>query len=305
MMSIPRTLTSRVTTSLMQGWQQLQASLSSSRDVTGHDVVNGGQLASRLTRDFLPGHVWLVGAGPGDLSMLSMGVYAALKVADVIVYDRLVSDAILAEVPVTTERYYVGKSAGHHSVPQAQIETKLIELAERGLRVLRLKGGDPFVFGRGGEELMHLLEAGVPCKVLPGITAAAGCAASTSIPLTYRGIAQSCRFITGHLQEGKEGLDLSQWYQPSQTLVFYMGLAQAGAIAAKLMSEGAASDLPVAIVERGSQPDQKVWETTLEQLESTIQQHGCQSPALLIVGEVVALRQKLTACRSEVATATV
>lgn len=254
----------------------------------GLDGLDGLALA-----DFRPGSVWLVGAGPGDLGLLTLRAWQAIQLADVVVYDRLVSDAILGQIPLGKERYYVGKATGNHSLPQDRIEAELIRLAQQGKRVLRLKGGDPYIFGRGGEEALSLAAAGVSCTVVPGITAAAGCAASGGIPLTFRGVAQSCRLITGHLQAGQEGVDDSHWSQPGQTLVFYMGLANADKIVAKLRQEGQPDALPVAIVERGTQPDQRVVETCLGELVQTIAREGCQSPALLIVGEVVRLRQSL------------
>ncbi|MGK3127188.1 uroporphyrinogen-III C-methyltransferase [Candidatus Pantoea formicae] len=233
------------------------------------------------------GCVWLVGAGPGDVELLTLKALRLIKTADVVVYDRLVSDAIMAEVPGSTLAIDVGKKPGSHGLKQTQINQLLIDLAASGRRVVRLKGGDPFIFGRGGEEMVSLQQAGILCQIVPGITAAAGCAAATGIPLTHRDCAQSLRLITGHGKSGEPRLDDASLAADNQTLVFYMGLKWSANISAQLQAHGRARDTPVAIIENGTRPDQRVMVTTLADLTATIAREQAQSPALLLVGEVV------------------
>ncbi|WP_337065013.1 siroheme synthase CysG [Rouxiella badensis] len=236
------------------------------------------------------GEVVLVGAGPGDASLLTLKALQQMQLADVVVYDRLVSDEVLNLVRRDAERIFVGKQAGNHCVPQEQINQILVEQAQRGKRVVRLKGGDPFIFGRGGEELEVLAEAGIGFSVVPGITAASGCSAYSGIPLTHRDHAQSLRLITGHAK--KDGsLDWPCLAQGKQTLVFYMGLSQAGEIQHQLTHHGLAVDTPVALIENGTTPAQKVVTGELSQLSELATQ--VKSPSLIIVGGVVALREKL------------
>ncbi|NDJ56052.1 uroporphyrinogen-III C-methyltransferase [Enterobacteriaceae bacterium 4M9] len=236
------------------------------------------------------GEVVLVGAGPGDAGLLTLKGLQQIQQADIVVYDRLVSDDIMNLVRRDADRVFVGKRAGYHCVPQEEINQILLREARRGKRVVRLKGGDPFIFGRGGEELEVLCNAGIPFSVVPGITAASGCSAYAGIPLTHRDYAQSVRLVTGHL---KSGGDL-QWQNlaaESQTLVFYMGLNQAATIQQNLMAHGMSPDMPVALVENGTAIVQRVVDGTLSQLGELAQQ--VQSPSLIIVGQVVALREKL------------
>ena len=233
------------------------------------------------------GSVWLVGAGPGDVELLTLKALRLIKSADVVVYDRLVSEAIMAEVPDHTLAIDVGKKPGSHGLKQAQINQLLIDLAASGRVVVRLKGGDPFIFGRGGEEMIALQQAGIACQIVPGITAAAGCAAASGIPLTHRDCAQSLRLITGHGKSGEPRLDDASLAASNQTLVFYMGLKWSASITAQLQAQGRASDTPVAIIENGTRPDQRVMVTTLADLTATIAREQAQSPALLLVGEVV------------------
>lgn len=236
------------------------------------------------------GEVALVGAGPGDAGLLTLKGLQLIQQADVIVYDRLVSDAVLNLVRRDAERIFVGKRAGHHCVPQASINQLLCEQAQRGKRVVRLKGGDPFIFGRGGEELEALAQQQIPFSVVPGITAASGCAAYSGIPLTHRDHAQSVRLVTGHLQ--KTGtLAWQTLAAEQQTLVFYMGLTQAAEIAQQLIRHGMRSDMPVALVENGTTPLQRVVTGTLSELESLAGQ--VSSPGLVIIGSVVSLRETL------------
>lgn len=236
------------------------------------------------------GEVVLVGAGPGDAGLLTLKGLQQIQQADVVVYDRLVSDEIMNLVRRDADRVFVGKRAGYHCVPQEEINQILLREAQSGKRVVRLKGGDPFIFGRGGEELETLCHAGIPFSVVPGITAASGCSAYSGIPLTHRDYAQSVRLVTGHLKTGGE-LDWANLAAEKQTLVFYMGLNQAAAIQEQLIAHGMQADMPVALVENGTSVQQRVVSGTLSQLGELAQQ--VKSPSLIIVGRVVALRDKL------------
>ncbi|XWJ92823.1 siroheme synthase CysG [Phytobacter ursingii] len=236
------------------------------------------------------GEVVLVGAGPGDAGLLTLKGLQQIQQADVVVYDRLVSDEIMNLVRRDADRVFVGKRAGYHCVPQEEINQILLQEAQRGKRVVRLKGGDPFIFGRGGEELETLCHAGIPFSVVPGITAASGCSAYAGIPLTHRDYAQSVRLITGHLKTGGE-LDWANLAAEKQTLVFYMGLNQAATIQEKLIEHGMQADMPVALVENGTSVKQRVVSGILTELGELARQ--VESPALIIVGRVVGLRDKL------------
>ncbi|MGB9098510.1 siroheme synthase CysG [Erwinia sp.] len=236
------------------------------------------------------GEVVLVGAGPGDAGLLTLKGLQQIQQADVVVYDRLVSEEILELVRRDAERIFVGKRAGFHCVPQESINQLLLEQAQQGKRVVRLKGGDPFIFGRGAEELEALQEAKIPFSVVPGITAASGCSAYSGIPLTHRDHAQSVRLVTGHVQTNG-ALDWQNLAAEQQTLVFYMGLSQAGEIQKQLLAHGMAAEMPVALVERGTSPQQRVVSGELKQLASLATE--VSSPSLIIVGRVVALRDTL------------
>ena len=236
------------------------------------------------------GSVVLVGAGPGDAGLMTIKGLQQCQQADVVVYDRLVSDEVMALVRRDAQRIYVGKQAGFHCVPQDEINQILIKEAAAGKRVVRLKGGDPFIFGRGSEELEALIEHHIPFSVIPGITAASGCTTYAGIPLTHRDYAQSVRFITGH---GK-GLNEAEWQciaQENQTLAFYMGLSKARYIQQMLLSQNMRTTMPIAIIEKGTLTTQKVIVGQLRQLAEMAE--TMESPALIIVGEVVTLNEKL------------
>ncbi|EMZ1489204.1 uroporphyrinogen-III C-methyltransferase [Vibrio cholerae] len=254
-------------------------------------VVEGSGYVRAARSQLQAGEVALVGAGPGDPELLTVKALSYLQQADVVLYDYLVSDEIMALIPSETILVCVGKRAGHHSVPQEKTNQLLVDFARQGYRVVRIKGGDPFMFGRGGEELEMLFEAGVKFQVVPGITAAAGATAYAGIPLTHRDYAQSALFVTGHLKAQAEDLDWSTLARGKQTLVIYMGLSNAAAIAEQLQLHGRQASTPVAIIERGTQVNQQVLIGTLQTLPSLASQ--AQSPALIVVGEVVALAAKL------------
>ncbi|EOX1587807.1 uroporphyrinogen-III C-methyltransferase [Vibrio cholerae] len=254
-------------------------------------VVEGSGYVRAARSQLQAGEVALVGAGPGDPELLTVKALSYLQQADVVLYDYLVSDEIMALIPSETILVCVGKRAGHHSVPQEKTNQLLVDFARQGYRVVRIKGGDPFMFGRGGEELEVLFDAGVKFQIVPGITAAAGATAYAGIPLTHRDYAQSALFVTGHLKAQAEDLDWSTLARGKQTLVIYMGLSNAAAIAEQLQLHGRQASTPVAIIERGTQASQQVLIGTLQTLPSLATQ--AQSPALIVVGEVVSLAAKL------------
>ncbi|MCX7894095.1 MAG: uroporphyrinogen-III C-methyltransferase [Burkholderiales bacterium] len=237
--------------------------------------------------------VSLVGAGPGDPGLLTVKAVQALERAQVVVHDHLVSDDILALVPRRAVRIYAGKQRGNHSLPQAEINALLVRLAREGRRVVRLKGGDPFIFGRGGEEAEALARAGIPFEVVPGVTAAAGVAAYAGIPLTHRGLAEACILVTGSRRGGAVELDWQGLARPGQTIVVYMGLHGLAHIAERLVAHGLPPRTPAAIIQRGTTPGQRVVEGTLGSLAKRAAAAGLRAPTLVVIGKVVRLRRKL------------
>ncbi|MGL6620847.1 siroheme synthase CysG [Aeromonas veronii] len=274
-------------------WERLLGADRLGQALARGDHASAHQLADSLFADESQtgGEVVLVGAGPGDPGLLTLHALRQMQQADVVVYDRLVSDEVMALVRRDAKRIFVGKQAGNHCVPQEGINQLLLEEAKKGQRVVRLKGGDPFIFGRGGEELETLVGTGIGFQVVPGITAASGCAAYAGIPLTHRDHAQSVRFVTAHGKGGARDLDWPLLAKDKQTLVFYMGLSSCATIREELLAHGKAGDTPVALIERGTQPCQRVIRGTLDELPALAV--GVESPALIMVGSVVTLADRL------------
>ena len=243
--------------------------------------------------------VHLVGAGPGDPELLTLKALRVLQAADVVVYDKLVSDAILALIPAGATRIFAGKVARKHHMPQPEINALLINLARSGRRVVRLKGGDPFLFGRGGEEAEALARQGLPFVVVPGVSSASGCSAYAGIPLTHRGLAHGVRFVTGHTQDEDGRLDLN-WASladPDTTLIVYMGRTNAEQIAERLIAHGLPADTPAAAIINGTRPEQQTLLSTLAGLPGRIAAFDQAAPTLLVIGKVVALANALAAIR--------
>jgi uroporphyrin-III C-methyltransferase len=239
------------------------------------------------------GCVYLVGAGPGDPELLTLKAARVIGEADVLVFDHLVSDAILKLVRPDAERIYAGKERGNHALPQDQLNGLLVKLAQEGKRVVRLKGGDPYTFGRGGEEVQTLRECGVPFEVIPGITAAAGVASYAGIPLTHRDYAQACVFVTGHLKDGSMNLDWPGLARRRQTVIIYMGLHGLAHLCEKMREHGLPDDWPAAIVQQGTTPNQRTVTGTLSTLPTLAEAAKLRAPTLIIIGEVVKLHDKL------------
>ena len=236
--------------------------------------------------------VSLVGAGPGDAELLTLKALKRIQHCDLILIDNLVSDEIKALIPATSKVVYVGKRMGNHCIPQDQLNQYMVDVARQGTSICRLKGGDPFVFGRGSEELSVLLENNIPSEVVPGITAAAGCTSYAGIPLTHRGIATGCTFITGHLQNGKLDLNWPELAGLKHTLVFYMGLSNLAEISKQLIKHGLSSNTPAALIENGCRTDQRNFVGTVANLSQLAQDNALKSPTLIVIGEVAALKHK-------------
>jgi uroporphyrin-III C-methyltransferase len=241
----------------------------------------------------MTGHVALIGAGPGDPDLLTLRAIRLLEKTDVVVYDYLVSSGVLDCVSPQAERIYAGKRRNEHTLRQEEINSLLVKLAQQGKQVVRLKGGDPFIFGRGGEELEALVANGISFEVVPGITAASGVSSYAGIPLTHRDYAQRCMFVAGHLKNGTTDLDWSAMVRPQQTVVIYMGLGGLPHISQQMMEHGASPDLPIAVVQDGTIATQKVVTGTLATIVQKVQEANLQSPCLTIVGDVVKLHHTL------------
>ncbi|TXG95333.1 MAG: uroporphyrinogen-III C-methyltransferase [Rhodocyclaceae bacterium] len=241
----------------------------------------------------LPGTVYLVGSGPGDPELMTLKAARLVREADVIVYDHLGAENVLDLARPEAEKIYAGKEASNHALPQEEINVLLVRLAKEGKRVVRLKGGDPFIFGRGGEEIETLAEHGVPFEVVPGVTAASGCGSYAGIPLTHRDHSQICVFATGHLKDGSVNLDWKALARPNQTVVFYMGIGGADEICRQLMENGLPADHPAAVVQHGTSRRQRVLTATLGTLAAEIDKSDIRPPALIIIGTVVTLQSRL------------
>jgi len=267
-----------------------QASIEYAHSATVEDITTG-HITS--TEDVSTGLVSLVGAGPGHPDLLTIRALQLIQSADAIVYDRLVGEPVMAMCNPKAKYVYAGKAMANHTLPQQSINALLVELAQEHKNVVRLKGGDPFIFGRGGEEIETLATQNIRFQIVPGITAASGCAAFSGIPLTHRDHAQSCIFVTGHLQDGKINLNWKELRDPTQTIVVYMGLTGLDAICKSLIEHGRAATTPAALVERGTKPEQRVLSSTLQNLPDVVSNSDVSAPTLLIIGSVVSLRDKL------------
>ena len=244
-------------------------------------------------KNLAAGKVWLIGAGPGDPDLLTVKAARLIALADALVFDHLVGDGIMDLARADARRIYAGKEASNHTLPQESINRLLVDLAREGLSVIRLKGGDPFIFGRGGEELEALAASGIPFEVVPGVTAAAGCAAYSGFPLTHRDHAQAVTFVTGHLKDNTVNLDWPALARPGQTVVFYMGIGAAGEICRQMIAHGLAASTPAAVIRNGTLPDQQTLLATLGTLPRRIEESDIKPPALIVVGSVVNLHAKL------------
>jgi len=277
-------------------WDRVLQGGVAERIFSGH-TQEAEQLLEQSLEQAIPsermGEVYLVGAGPGDPDLLTFRALRLMQQADVVVYDRLVAKPILEMARHDAEHIYVGKERDKHTMRQEEINELLARLAKAGKRVVRLKGGDPFIFGRGGEEIDTLAAQGVPFQVIPGITAAAGCASYAGIPLTHRDYAQSVTFVTGHLKDGTMNLNWPMLAQPHQTIVFYMGLVGLPVICERLQAHGVPADMPIALVQQGTTHKQRVFTGTLANIQEIVERERPKPPTLIIVGRVVELQEKL------------
>jgi len=275
--------------SILEG--QVAELIFSGRNEDAHDMLR--EQLHEFNVDTVKGEVYLVGAGPGDPDLITFKALRLMQKADVVVYDRLVSPPILDMVRRDAEKIYAGKASSNHAIPQENINQLLVRLAKEGKRVLRLKGGDPFIFGRGGEELAELIDENIEFQVVPGITAASGCASYAGIPLTHRDHSQACIFVTGHRREGGEDLNWEMLSHANQTVVFYMGLENVERICSSMKSHGRAATTPAALVEKGTTTEQRVFVGDLDSLPGIIAENEVRAPTLILVGEVVALHKRL------------
>jgi len=255
--------------------------------------INGNNVEKERVITPKMGEVFLVGAGPGDADLLTIRAYQLLLQADVVLFDNLVSKAVMALIPDETETIFVGKQRSRHTLPQEEINALLVNLAHQGKRVVRLKGGDPFIFGRGGEEIETLAEQRIPFQVVPGVTAASGVASYAGIPLTHRDHANACVFVAGHLKDHSVDLDWPMLVRPHQTVVVYMGLEGLPEICKQLIAHGLPELTPAAVVEQGTLPDQRVIIGDLRTLPGLAVDSTMRSPSLVIIGGVVKLHSKL------------
>jgi uroporphyrin-III C-methyltransferase/precorrin-2 dehydrogenase/sirohydrochlorin ferrochelatase len=293
-------------------WEQFLEGPLADRFLAGHEAEARAGLEQALTKaeaGFVPGkgsgEVYLVGAGPGDPDLLTFRALRLMQRADVVLYDRLLPPGILNLVRRDAEHIYVGKLPEDHTLPQDQITALLVKLAKEGKRVLRLKGGDPFMFGRGGEEIEALAAEGIPFQVVPGITAATGCAAYAGIPLTHRDHAQACVFVTGHARAGGGlSLDWNVLIQPRQTVAIFMGLSQLPSLMSEYVANGGDPNLPAAVVDNGTRPNQRVVTGTVATIAGLVERAQLKGPALTILGTVVTLRERLAPDQTPVARST-
>ncbi|SCZ85461.1 siroheme synthase CysG [Nitrosomonas mobilis] len=276
-------------------WENVLEGTIAEKVLAGDEADAEAMLLDQLKKGNKPpsGEVYLVGAGPGDPDLLTFRALRLMQKADIVLFDNLVSKPIVEMTRRDATRIYVGKQRNNHTLPQEEINVLLVRLAQEGKRVLRLKGGDPFIFGRGGEEIETLAAHGIPFQIVPGITAASGVASYAGIPLTHRDYAQSCTFVTGHLKNGTTNLDWERLARPNQTIVFYMGLHGLETICAQLVSHGLPAGTPAALVQQGTTQDQRIYTGTLATLPEIVQTEKPRPPTLIIVGGVVTLREKL------------
>ena len=277
-------------------WEKILQGPAAELAMNGQDQQADKILADEIASEdasLTQGEVYLVGGGPGDPELLTLRALRLMQQADVVLYDRLVSDGVMDLVRRDAERIYVGKRRSQHAMQQENINQLLVDLAKQGKRVLRLKGGDPFIFGRGGEEIELLAQNNIPFQIVPGITAASGCAAYAGIPLTHRDYAQSVRFVTGHLKDDSTNLQWPELANPTQTIVFYMGLVGLKDICESLIAHGRAASTPVALIERGTTQHQRVLISDLASIADLVASKDVHAPTLFIVGDVVKLHESL------------